>query len=258
VVANQRGVILRVNTAILRLFGYAADELVGSNLAKLCEPRIAKQHQGFIDRFLQTRRRVAIGTHGREVMGQHKNGTLLPLRLSVGVIEQQDQILFIGQLHDLHFIKAREEELRIFSQVNKTLVERTSAEIHERIMHIVAHELRNPLQAISGLISLIRPEIVQLGPDKMELLSEIDASVQRCCSVLDNAVKACNYETRRLTQDPAFQLTNVSAMLESVAEQMQQFTSVYIAVLVADDVPENIHTNSKHTQQVRHQKMLLP
>jgi PAS domain S-box-containing protein len=251
VVSDANGIILRANTAAQKLFGYTAQELVGNNVAMLCEPEIARIHHTFLDRYLDTRRPVVIGTAGRDVRGQHKNGTLLPLRLSVAETRQSGSTLFVAQLHDLRPIKQREEELRVLSQLNKTVAERASADIHERIMHSVAHELRNPLQTIMGSLYMLQSSLSSISPSDKESLEDIQEAIRKCCSVLDNAVLVCNYQKTKLTQNSSFELANVSDVLVDVRKQLDFFTPVHIRLEIDKSVPPQAFFNVTHTRQVR-------
>jgi PAS domain S-box-containing protein len=62
---DDRGIIHSFNAAATRLFGYAADEVIGTDAAKLMEADI-KQNIGI----------------GREVVGQRKEGSTFPMRLA--------------------------------------------------------------------------------------------------------------------------------------------------------------------------------
>lgn len=97
---DQRGIIRSANAATRRLFGYAAEELVGSNVNRLMPEPFRGEHDGYLRDYCRTGRAKIIGI-GREVIGQRKDGTTFPMHLSVSEVRLRDQRLFAGIVHDL-------------------------------------------------------------------------------------------------------------------------------------------------------------
>ena len=101
VVIDEGGGIQAANRAVQSIFGYAAHELVGRNVAMLMPPRYADAHDGFLHAYRDTGQRKIIGI-GREVEGQRKNGEIFPLELSIA--EWRDgagERFFTGILRDI-------------------------------------------------------------------------------------------------------------------------------------------------------------
>ncbi|SDM13003.1 PAS domain S-box-containing protein [Oryzisolibacter propanilivorax] len=109
VLIDGHGTVQSFNPAAERLFGYAAHEVVGRNVNMLMPEPHRGAHDGYLDTHLRTGRRSIIGS-GREVEGRHKDGTLLPLRLAVGRVEQPGAPLFVGFLTDLRHYHALQRE----------------------------------------------------------------------------------------------------------------------------------------------------
>lgn len=136
VTANKAGIIQSINPAIERIFGYAAHEMLGRNLAMLMPEPYHSHHDGYLCHYLDTGERKIIGQH-REVEGLRKNGEVFPLELSVCDIPLGDgEHVFIGIVRD---ISERKRIERIKSEFVST----------------VSHELRTPLTAIRGALGLL-------------------------------------------------------------------------------------------------------
>ncbi len=97
---NKKGIIELVNPALEELFGYTAEELIGNNISLLIPSPHREQHQRYIENYLRTKQSEIIGS-GRETTGQRKDGTTLPIYLSVSEAKIEDKILFVGIVHDL-------------------------------------------------------------------------------------------------------------------------------------------------------------
>jgi len=109
VVADKVMTILFVNPATCDLFGYTVEELVGWKVNKLMPKAMADRHDGIVASHLKTGKATIIGKmEGHVIMAKHKDGTPLPLRLSVssGCDDTGDK-LFTATFHDLRENKAR-------------------------------------------------------------------------------------------------------------------------------------------------------
>lgn len=119
VVIDRSGAIRSVNHATERLFGYAAEELIGKNVELLMPEPYAGEHDAYLANYLRTGQKKIIGI-GREVVGRRKDGSAFPMDLSVGETRDGDQPIFVGIIRDITDRKAaelarRESELRLRS-----------------------------------------------------------------------------------------------------------------------------------------------
>jgi len=129
------GIIQSVNPAACRMFGYRPEELVGERVNRLMPDEVAQAHDGYLERYLRTGEAHVIG-QGRDVEGLHRDGTRLPLHLSVSETRVHGQRLFIGVLADIG------ERVRL-------------ARLKDEFVSTVSHELRTPLTSIRGALGLL-------------------------------------------------------------------------------------------------------
>jgi len=108
---DSAGVVHTANPAMERLFGYAISELIGSNVALLMPEYERGAHDGYVRRYLETGERRIMGI-GREVKGRRKDGSAIPVHLSVGEFSIGGARYFTGVIIDLSAEKAAEERFR--------------------------------------------------------------------------------------------------------------------------------------------------
>jgi two-component system sensor kinase FixL len=144
IVIDDKARILIFNKACEALFGYTAQEVAGRNIKCLMPPEFADHHDGYLGHYLNTGEKRIIGI-GREVRGQHRDGTVFPLELSVGEAETPDGRQFIGVLRDLRARKAVEHRL---NQLQAQLVNLARVNAMDEMGAAIAHELNQPLTAV--------------------------------------------------------------------------------------------------------------
>ncbi|MGE4262972.1 MAG: PAS domain S-box protein [Desulfovibrio sp.] len=107
--ADQGGRILMANPAACRTFGYELGELVGQNLTLIMPEPYHSEHPGYMERYARTGEPHVIGLGGREVHGQRKDGSIVPLEISLSQFSSGGERLFAGILRDISDrVRARE------------------------------------------------------------------------------------------------------------------------------------------------------
>ena len=108
IVIDQAGIIQSFNRAARRIFGYEPDEVIGENIRKLMPEPDRSQHDDYLTSYRTTRIAKIIGI-GREVTGCHKNGSLIPVELSIAEWTSEGSRYFTGILRDLTERKSAED-----------------------------------------------------------------------------------------------------------------------------------------------------
>jgi two-component system sensor kinase FixL len=100
VVIDHRGCMQGVNDATCRTFGYRADELLGQNVSVLMAEPDRTRHDDYIERHHATGHARIIGI-GREVSARRRDGSVFPVRLSVGRVPDSIPPRFVGLMRDV-------------------------------------------------------------------------------------------------------------------------------------------------------------
>lgn len=104
------GIVQSFNSGAERMFGWTAAEIVGRNISMLMPSPYREEHDGYIQRYLQTREKRIIGI-GREVMARRKNGTEFPIDLTVSDVDGGERTRFTGIIRDISDRKRADEQL---------------------------------------------------------------------------------------------------------------------------------------------------
>jgi len=166
---NETGEVLSFNKSAERIFGYSADEMIGETINKLIPEHDAKQHDGYIQKYLKTGATSVIGI-GREVTAQRKNNINFPIHLAVTELPYkiENKKCFIGSCKDITRIKQQEEQLR-HSQKMDALGKLTGG---------IAHDYNNMLGVVLGYTELLS-DILNDQPETIGYVKEIRHAGER-------------------------------------------------------------------------------
>lgn len=161
---DSRGTIDSFNSAAELIFGYTSTEVVGEDVSILMPDPDRSSHDGFIAAYLETGKSSMIGRK-REVTGLHKDGSPIPLEVSISETKFDHRRLFTGILRDLTVEKKRQEEL----------VQAQKMEAMGQLTGGVAHDFNNLLTIVLGNLELL--ESGKLPDLHEKLVNEIRGAV---------------------------------------------------------------------------------
>jgi two-component system sensor kinase FixL len=183
ILIDHGGRILVVNRATERLFGWSADELLGSDVSMLMPEPDRSAHATYMARFLATGIPHVIGT-GRDIQAQHRDGACFPARLSVGQVAGADPPQFVGFIHDLSDRVREADDAR---RMSERLMQVSRVATMGEMAAGIAHEVNQPLTAISNYATAAERLMGFDEPDIEEVqlaLREITAEAQRAGGII--------------------------------------------------------------------------
>lgn len=160
-VIDEGGVIQSANPATEALFGYDAESLVGRNVSILMPEPNRSAHDGYLSAYLRTGKRKIIGV-GREVDGLRKDGSRVPIDLSVAEWRVEGRRFFTGLMRDI--------TARRFAEA-----ERLRAERRELVVGELRHRISNMFAVISSLITTTARSHQDVGAYRDAVLGRIHA-----------------------------------------------------------------------------------
>lgn len=201
VVIDETGTIVLVNPATVALFGYDAEDLVGSNVSVLMPEPHRSEHGDHLRRYLATGEARIIGI-GREVEARRADGSTFPVTLAVSEVVTGEGRLFTGILHDLSRRHADREKLRLANEdLERQVLERT-AELErslvelgrsnrdlEQFAYIVSHDLQSPLRNVRQGLELLNVHLAQsVGQGFDSEAAELRDLVIEAVDTMDNLI----------------------------------------------------------------------
>ncbi len=245
IIIDERGIIESVNPATEQMFGFTSDDMIGQNVKMLMPSPYRHEHDDYLQRYRETEERRIIGI-GREVTGQRKDGSMFPLHLAVSEVDAGERKLFAGIIRDISDLKDVESELK---QLNVTLdgrVHEQAKQLHAaqtallekekfatlgRISGGIAHEIRNPLNAIKTSAYYLLNATAPTEEKRLEHLTRIDRQV----SIIDGAVTALS-DLARLPEPDRVEC-DVATLMRQLIHDRHLPSNVAVSIVFAEDVP---------------------
>jgi protein-histidine pros-kinase len=151
VVTDRDGRIIRVNAQTERMFQYCRTELLGSHIEVLMPERFRVRHVQQRTAYAKDPVPRPMGGGQTQLNGLRKNGDEFPVEISLGVLPTDFGYLIASAIRDVSDKKQLEAEL---SQRTQQLEDANRNK--DVFMGMLAHELRNPLAAISMAVEIFR------------------------------------------------------------------------------------------------------
>lgn len=122
VMIDVRGRVQSFNAAAERILGWHPDEVVGQNVAMLMPEPDRSRHDGYLQSYLSGQGGSVVGASSREVQALRRDGSTVPIRLSVGRVQLAGDPVFVGFISDLSQRHAMEQELQSSEQRLRSLI----------------------------------------------------------------------------------------------------------------------------------------
>lgn len=126
--------IVSTNQALCNMTGYSQEELIGQ------KPAILKSGQTRSNQYRAIRTSLRSSGHWQgDIVDRHKNGTLLPIRISISSVKNNEQRIthYVATLSDISERKAREDHLRQLAHFDSLTGLPNRALLYDRIEQLL-------------------------------------------------------------------------------------------------------------------------
>ncbi len=178
-----------VNHALARMTGYDYHELIGMNYSKLLNIQdstmIDQNYNIIID---QT------SSASFESSLLHKNGNIVLINISIGSIDYNGDRALHGTVKDITDKKRAE---RILKKSEKNL--RIANATKDKFFSIIAHDLKNPFNAIMGFAHLLNEEYDGFGDDdRKRFIKNIWEAAENTYKLVENLLQWSRAQTGKI------------------------------------------------------------
>jgi PAS domain S-box-containing protein len=241
---NHEGILVEINSATERTFGYSRDEMLGHEMAELIIPhRFREAHRRGLAHYLATREGPILRRR-IEITALRKDGAEFPVELAVVPIEQDGPPLFTATLRDITDRKNAERalaqaqtDLKAHADtLEKTVAERTEilnktiGEL-EAFSYSLSHDLRAPLRAIRALTEIVlEEEAKEMSPAARDLLQKVVHSAQR----MDRLVQDVLSFSQVSRQEIQLSTVDVEKLVRELIQERAEFQSPKAEITIAN------------------------
>ncbi|MDT8397618.1 MAG: PAS domain S-box protein [Pseudomonadales bacterium] len=178
-IVNNDGRIYLVNPALEKLFGYDEGELIGKNVDLLVPVASRENHASLRQEFNSDPHPRAMA-QSRELHGLRKDGTEVPVEISLSPLQLGEDLLVIAAIHDLSARKQQEQE-----RLQQTMQLQQSQKLESLgvLAGGIAHDFNNLLTSILGHTGLALKQVAEGSPLHASLLS-IERTSERAAELI--------------------------------------------------------------------------
>lgn len=241
---NPQGIVEEFSNSAETMFGYRHAEVVGKNIKMLMPEPYRSEHDGYLARYLATRQPKILGV-GVEAVAQRKDGSVFPMRLSVGEVNIGDgELLFVGLIADITKYKTLENSLR--EEAEKA---QQAAIAKSNFLANMSHEIRTPMNAIIGFTELLLQG--ELNEQQRNQLNTVRQSSRSLLGLLNDILDTSKLESGKFELEIAnFSLKVLAAQIESTLSLGAQAKGLALKVNYPASMPEYFQGDSLRILQV--------
>lgn len=168
VVVDMLGTIVSVNSAVEKIFGYNAGELIGSSINLLMSTTMKKNKPYYLEKYLRIIAPKVIGKV-QEIEGLRQDSTLVPLDMTIAEFPLDGMHYYSAIVRDVSARKVQEQQEK---EHLEKLAHVTRLGLMGEMASGIAHEVNQPLSSVVNYTKACLLFIQQENPD-LEKIGEV-------------------------------------------------------------------------------------
>jgi PAS domain S-box-containing protein len=168
---DQSGLIVLVNSATEKMFGYSRTELTGTSVDLLLPQYLRARHESHRQSFWDHPKTRPMG-NSLDLFAQRKDCSQFPVEISLSPVKTEDGFRVSAFIRDITERKQSEEKIRLLNEGFREELSAKNLELEARNREVeranqlksdflssMSHELRTPLHTIIGFADLLVEEM---------------------------------------------------------------------------------------------------
>lgn len=227
------GSILSVNNRIGDIFGYAEQELVGSNVSLLMAEPHHSAHDGYLKDY-RLHRRIRIIGRRVELEGRHKDGSLFAMDLSVNEMVDDEGSTFIGVIRDITAQNKAQSELKAALELAEN-----ASEARSRFLANMSHEIRTPINAVLGFAYIC--QTLELPARGRNYIDKIHGAAESLLGVVNDILDFAKIEAGKLEMESIpFSLDEVLTRAYGMFEMKAREKGLELVIAPQSGIPDGL------------------
>jgi PAS domain S-box-containing protein len=231
---NLDGIVQTWNHAAERMFGYAANEIIGKSIRLIIPADRMSEEDSVLERI-----RAGVAIEHFETVRQRKDGSLIEISLSVSPIRAASGRV-IGASKIVRDITAQRRLARALEEANR---------VKDEFLATLSHELRTPLNAVLGYTRMLRNG--QISEDRQgRAIDIIERNAKVLSQLVGDVLDVSSIVTGKVTLKIG--VCDLSALASSAVDMVKPSAEAKgIALRMhGAELPLKIHCDAARLQQV--------
>ena len=252
IVADRFGKVESFNRAAETIFGYDAAEVVGQNIRNLMPEPYQAAHDGYLGAYRTTGNRKIIGI-GREVLGKRKDGSTVPLELSIAEwFDVNGHQCFTGIMRDVTLRHQQASELQVAKEAaEQARIEAENANAAKtEFLAVMSHEIRTPLTSISGFVDLLS-QTGRLSREQKRYIELVRTANDALRTIVNDILDFSKVEAGQLELEIApFSPTTLVHHTVAIVHPTASQKDLAVKFMIDRDVPEWLSGDDARLRQI--------
>ncbi len=243
VVADSQGRIVQCNEATCTIFGYTMASLMGQRINLLMPVAENDRHDQYLQAYLKTGVKKMMN-QPRVLSGRKQDGSLFPVRLTIGETRLESEHIFVGVIQDFTAIQ-HAQDLLVEAKEKAEQANRMRGEF----LANMSHEIRTPMNGIVGMTELALD--AASAEQQKEYLALARDSANHLLQIINEILDFSKIEAKALVLE-LLEVSPAQLIRHTVRslEQLAHVKGVELILEISADIPELVWMDPVRMRQV--------